>query len=193
MDDAKTRLRKEMLARRRALTPDQVRQRSFAAVERVRALDEFSRAAEVLAYMAFDNEVETAGLVAELWGRGARVLLPRCLPGRPGEMELACPTGPSQLTAGAYGIPEPDPGVCPGVEDFSPDLALIPGLAFDRLGRRLGFGKGYYDRLLACGMGSALLVGLAYDFQVVDRLPAAPHDAPVHMIASDTETIRVTP
>ncbi len=203
-------LRRDMLARRRALTPEQSRLAGQAVRERLAAFEPLRAAREVLVYLAFGGEVETRDVVADLLERGVRVLAPRCRPGQAGQLDLACLTCLEDLVPGAYGIPEPDParcptlgpaaghaapGVAPGVAPsvapiVAPDLALIPAVAFDRRGGRLGFGQGYYDRLLAGpGFRDTLLVGLAHPFQLLDLLPQDSWDRPVHAVVTPQELI----
>ncbi|WMW64640.1 5-formyltetrahydrofolate cyclo-ligase [Nitratidesulfovibrio liaohensis] len=107
------------------------------------------------------------------------------------EMCLAPCACAADLTPGRYGIAEPDPTRCPAIDmdaapAFAPGLAVIPGVAFDRQGNRLGHGAGYYDRFLAHpAMARTALVGLAYAFQIVPALPVAPWDRPVHALCTE--------
>lgn len=187
----KSALRKAMLARRSALAPGEVRAASLRAAVLVETLGAWRQAREVLIYLAFGGEVETTALLDALFGRGVRVLAPRCRPGQAGLLDVACLTCLSQLAPGAYGIPEPHPELCPALDDFSPGAALIPAVAFDRRGGRLGFGQGYYDRLLAGPeFEKTFLIGLAHGFQVVDALPVDPWDRPVHVVVTDEDIFR---
>ncbi|WP_285906006.1 5-formyltetrahydrofolate cyclo-ligase [Pseudodesulfovibrio pelocollis] len=189
----KKRLRGEMLARRGQLQQDEaaVSRASEGVQELIRTLAEWRAAREVLVYWPKGGEVDVRPLVSELWERGCRVLLPRCRPDAPGEMDLACAACESDLTPGPYSLLEPDAHRCPAVASCNPDLALIPGVSFDRRGFRLGFGGGYYDRLLASGtMGRPLLVGIAYAFQLVDELPVQPWDMPVDIVCTEEELWR---
>ncbi|MDR3045808.1 MAG: 5-formyltetrahydrofolate cyclo-ligase [Desulfovibrio sp.] len=111
------------------------------------------------------------------------------------EMCLAPCACAADLKPGRYGIAEPDPARCPAIDmdaapglapNFAPGLAVIPGVAFDRRGNRLGHGAGYYDRFLAHpAMARTALVGLAYAFQIVPALPVAPWDRPVHALCTE--------
>lgn len=111
------------------------------------------------------------------------------------EMCLAPCACAADLKPGRYGIAEPDPARCPAIDmnaapgsasSFAPGLAVIPGVAFDRQGNRLGHGAGYYDRFLAHpAMARTALVGLAYAFQIVPALPVAPWDRPVHALCTE--------
>ena len=185
----KTALRKQLLAKRRALAPEELDRSSQAVHARLAELPAWREAGNVLAYMAFGGEVATRPLLEALWARSAQVFVPRCRPDEPGRMDLACLTCFDQLRQGLYGILEPDPAKCQ-LSVCAPDLALIPAVGFDRRGGRLGFGQGYYDRLLALPeFSQTLLVGLAHGFQLVDDLPQEPWDRPVHVIVTDKETL----
>lgn len=186
----KAALRAELLARRRSLPPDRAARLGARILARLRELPAWRNAMEALLYMPVRGEVDVAPLLDELWERGARVLLPRCRPGRPGELDLACCAGMEELAPGAFGIPEPHPDACPALDDCAPDLILVPAVALDRQGARLGYGAGYYDRLLARpDLEGALAVAPAYAFQVLDSLPADPWDRPVDVIVTEDETL----
>ena len=191
MDPAlKRKIRNQLIAARKALTPEKIRDRSAAICRRISELDAWADAREVLAYMPVDGEVDVAPLVEELWRRGSRVLLPRCRPGEPGMMDLACPVGIHEVAPGAYGIPEPIPDTCPALEYCSPQLVLVPGVGFDESGMRIGMGGGYYDRLLASGkLGGALTIFPAYSFQLVENVPKQAWDQPVNVIVTEERTI----
>jgi len=187
----KPRLRQTLLARRQALTPAMVHAASMRVCERIRALDRWASAREVLLYWPVRGEVDTRALLAELWARKVTVLMPRCRPDAPGEMDIACATCESDLKPGMFSIMEPGAHNCPAVNRCEPDLALLPGVGFDRRGFRLGFGGGYYDRLLAGpDMAETLTVGLCHAFQLVDELPTEPWDKPVNLICTDEELCR---
>lgn len=187
---SKAALRAELLARRRTLPRDQAARLSGRILARLRELPAWAAAREVLLYAPVRGEVDVGPLLAELWARGTRVLLPRCRPNAPGELDLACCAGPEELAPGTFGIPEPDPVACPALPSCAPDLALVPAVGLDRQGARLGHGAGYYDRLLARpDLAAALRVAPAYGFQVLDRLPADPWDLPMHVIVTEDETL----
>uniref|UniRef100_I2Q1N9 5-formyltetrahydrofolate cyclo-ligase n=1 Tax=Desulfovibrio sp. U5L TaxID=596152 RepID=I2Q1N9_9BACT len=188
-DTGKDALRREMRRRREALAPAFVAEASAAVAARVAALPRFAAAREVLAYLPVRNEVD-AGLLAKMvLDSGRRLLLPRCRPNAPGFLDLGCVADLTDAVPGRFGILEPRPELCVLPEAFAPGLILVPGLAFDAHGLRLGQGGGYYDRLLALPMAAgALAVGLAYAFQMVPRLPAEPWDRPVDLVATEQQT-----
>ncbi|HML53408.1 MAG TPA: 5-formyltetrahydrofolate cyclo-ligase [Solidesulfovibrio magneticus] len=191
---AKAALRRDMSARRAALTPQAVATAARSAAQRVLALPAYVQAREILAYMAVRNELDAGVIARQALADGKRLLLPRCRDGAPGLLDLGCVRCLSEAAPGSYGIPEPPREACLDPEAFSPDLILVPGLAFDRRGVRLGFGGGYYDRLLALPLAqNAFTVGLGYDFQLVAALPSAPWDKPVNAVVTDRQTLLTPP
>ncbi|MFW6243582.1 MAG: 5-formyltetrahydrofolate cyclo-ligase [Desulfovibrionales bacterium] len=186
----KTSLRKELAVRRRALSPEQVARRSSSVHKLLEGLDSWRRAREVMLYLPVNNEVDTWPLARKLWQRDVRVLLPRCRPGCPGVMDLACVAGDAEILPGSYGVPEPDPSRCQALESVSPDCIVVPGVGLDRMGFRMGYGAGYYDRFLSRPeVAGSLTIGLAYRFQVVDTLPRDPWDQPVDVLITETEVL----
>lgn len=189
---AKRALRKAMLTRRCTLSPEEALAHARQAQLRVIAHPVWKAARQVLLYKGIRNELSTDMLLDAAWQSGKQVLLPRCEPDAPGTMCLAPCACAADLTPGLYGIPEPCPVRCPALDpdspDFRPDIAIIPGVAFDRHGNRLGYGGGYYDRFLAHpGMARTALVGFAHAFQIVDALPAAHWDRPVHALCTEED------
>lgn len=191
-DPAKADLRRQMRARRAALTPQDVAQASQAVAERLLALPAYRDAREVAAYLPVKNEVDAAIVARQALADGKRLLLPRCRDDAPGLLDFGCVSCLTDVEPGRFGILEPRQAVCRPPEAFAPDLILVPGLAFDRLGRRLGFGGGYYDRLLALPLAArAFSVGLAFAFQFVDTLPADPWDRPVNAVVTERQTLLI--
>ncbi|WP_147819427.1 5-formyltetrahydrofolate cyclo-ligase [Salidesulfovibrio onnuriiensis] len=190
--DQKAALRRELLERRKALTAETVRRASLAVAGAIRCLSEWKNARQVLLYWPVRGEVDTRPLMAELWQRGVEVLLPRCREAQPGIMDLACVSCETDLRPGMFAIMEPNEATCPVMHEYEPDVALIPGVGYAPDGTRLGFGGGYYDRLLAepC-MRQTLTIGLCYEFQKLDKLPAEDWDQPVRAICTENELCRI--
>ncbi len=192
--EEKKALRRAMRSRRQALDQNAVRQMSALAQQRILVLPAWQKATTVLAYAAVKGELQVDQLIEDAWSRGVRVLLPRCRPQEPGAMDVACVQCTDDVSAGAFSIPEPDPATCPAErldeQDAGPDLVLVPGLAFDRKGRRLGQGGGYYDRLLAKpAFQASLWVGVCYGFQLIEHVPAEPWDTCMHYVCTDEESV----
>ena len=157
------------------------------------ALPAFHAARTVLFYVDAGSEVRTRHQLPDALATGKRVVVPWCVV-ETNELELFHLTDISELVEGAYKILEPAehlrhaPGKRVAPEEL--DLVMVPGTAFDPRGGRMGQGKGYYDRLLARVRPDAPLVALAFDCQVFDEIPVAPHD--VFMDAVLTETRHLT-
>lgn len=136
---------------------------------RLEAHPAFRRAQTVLLYHSLKDEVQTHAFI-EKWSRRKKIILPVVA----GDvLELRAYTGPNDLSIGSYGIAEPTGELF--TDYASIDLAVIPGVAFDLAGHRLGRGKGYYDKLLPF-LPSALKIGLCFPFQLVEEVPAEPFD-----------------
>lgn len=171
----------------RAVLPQEARQtRSAAAVARVLELPEFGRAQTILGFSAIQKELDPAALLQHAREQGKCVALPRVVEDR---LELHAVASVSELEAGAFGVLEPSASA-PRVAAHEVELAIVPGLAFDARGHRIGYGRAFYDRLLPA-LTRAFTVGMAYDFQLLVELPNDPHDIPVHCVVSDARCLRV--
>lgn len=184
MSEVAARKRDLRSAARRRAPPPPTDGRS--AQRRLLALSELSGAGTVALYAALPSEPPTDELAAALASRGVALALPRvagC------GLVLHRVTGWHGLAAGERGVREP-PADAPGVPPERVDLFVVPGLLFDRSGRRLGRGGGHYDRLLARARADAPRVGLCYAEQVVDELPEEEWDVRVHLVVTPREVIR---
>jgi 5-formyltetrahydrofolate cyclo-ligase len=145
----------------------------------------------VLLTLPFGSEWDTLALVRFALAAGKIVAVPR-VDKASRMLALHAIADPDRdVGAGSLGIPEPLP-TCPAVSRDAIDFVLVPGVAFDRQGRRLGYGGGYYDRLLPLLAPAAAKVVGAFDLQLVDRVPAAPHDIAVDAIVTPTRALVVS-
>jgi 5-formyltetrahydrofolate cyclo-ligase len=182
---AKRSLRREVGALRDAL-PAEERRRAAGAIHD-RALAEIARIetpATVMAFWSFGSEVPTAPLIERLSRRGDRVALPRIVDGDL-QARLYRPGDP--VTETSFGAKEPARGSVLDPGDI--DVVLTPGLAFDRRGYRVGYGKGYYDRFLARTGAEATRLALCFAVQVLEDVPIASFDLPVDVIVTEEERI----
>lgn len=178
-------LRTATLARRRELTPQQVYSQSLALQRRFLALSEFRRSSVLALYAPIHHEVETALVASEALSSGKTLLYPAV---EGAGMQFRRVAALSELVPGRYGIPEP-----PG-EPFNPgdaDLIVVPGVAFDLSGRRIGYGKGYYDRSLHRLEGSGRLVAFCYEFQLFEEIVGEPHDVTMDLVVTELRVVRV--
>ena len=170
----KAELRRSISQQKRQFTPQQLAQLSLSVLERLRPL--LDDAKVILAYHSLSDEVDTHALLDELVAAGKTVLLPKVLDDA--TMELRRYTGRASLCEGAYHIMEPIGEAFTAAGQI--DIALIPGLAFDAQGHRLGRGKGYYDRFLSAFRGKT--IGVCFDFQKVAEVPVDAHDVAVDRV-----------
>lgn len=178
--------RGEARARLRALDDRARRTASARVAERVWTVPEVAAARVLLLYAALPGEVETDAIAEAAARRGVVVTYPRCLP-ETREMALHRVARADELRPGAYGIREPDVDSCPLVTTDEIDVALVPGLAWDRTGGRLGRGAGYYDRLFATPAWRGFRCGLFFAAQELDALPTEPWDVPLHAVVTERE------
>lgn len=194
MNNIKTALRRRILDIRLRLSASEVDAKSNRILDRIRSLEVWPRLQEILLYMPVKNEVDPRPLLTELWQRKVRTLFPRCSPCSSGHLEWAQAACFEEFKTGIFSIPEPDPQTCAPMRYFSPDLVLIPGVAFDWDGYRLGYGGGYYDRFLPDGqLQGALLIGLAFEFQLLPELPRENWDQPVHAVITEKDILWINP
>lgn len=176
-------IRDEMLARRRHLATDTCLGRSLLAQQQLLQTPEFAAATVVGLYSPVRNEVFTEEIFTAARLAGKTVAYPRV---RVDQLDFVVVTQRQELVPGAFGILEP--GGVKIVPLAALELVVVPGVAFDFAGHRLGYGKGYYDRFLQEGQGC--LVGLCFDFQLVTKLPAEIHDVRMDLLVTDERTLR---
>jgi 5-formyltetrahydrofolate cyclo-ligase len=154
-------------------------------------LPEYKRAGTVLWYVSHGDELPTRDAIRRELDRGREVLVPYV--DGPG-LRLWRLRALEELRPGAFGILEPPPALRgAAAREAAPeriDLVVVPGVAFDPLGRRIGSGQGFYDRLLARLRADCVRAGLCYEAQVVDRVPAEPHDQPMDLVVTERRVIR---
>ena len=188
LHEAKRNLRIRTIAARDAQDPAIRTQDSEAIAKGVAALHSFSRARCVLLTLPFRSEWNSAPLLDAVLARGAAAVLPRVDAGSR-MLALHRIADPAHdIVVGYQGIPEPLPHL-PRVDVREIDWVLVPGVAFDMEGGRLGYGGGYYDRLMALVDPSVPRVAGAFDLQIVASVPSAPHDLTVHKIVTPAGTL----
>lgn len=184
----KAQIRQRMRAVRRALPTEARAERSGRIAERVRGLDGWGSAQVVAGYVAMRGEVDPAHLLEEARSAGKAVLLPR-LDWEAESLHLHRVDAGVELEESGMGFLQP-PASAPIVPEADVDLVLVPALAADPRGYRIGWGKGFYDRLLP-GMTKALRVALVFDFQLVSEVPDTPGDEPVDLVVTDVKALQI--
>jgi 5-formyltetrahydrofolate cyclo-ligase len=191
-------LRRDLLAVRNRLTADDLRETSAALAGRALELPELARAGTVAAYVSVGSEPGTHALLDALRARGVRVLLPALLPDN--DLDWGVYEGEGSLArvqhGGRMALFEPAGERLGPDAVTAADAVLLPGLAVDTRGMRLGRGGGSYDRVLARlerTDARPSLVVLLYDSEVVGHLPEEPHDRPVHAVVTPSGVRRFGP
>jgi 5-formyltetrahydrofolate cyclo-ligase len=149
----------------------------------------YAGAASVILYAPKDNEVATDQIFAHAIASGRRAFYPRIV-AKSNHLSLVRVDRLAQLQPGTLGILEPAGAEIARYADLERALICVPGVAFGLAGQRLGRGGGYYDRLIAALPPQTVTVGLAYSFQVLDRLPESPHDRRLGLIVTESTVPR---
>ncbi len=184
-------LRKELLKKRDDIPPEVRKCKDALILGQLSSLDEIKQAETVLLFASFRSEADTRGLTTRLLGEGKRAVFPKVDSESRGLL-LYEVKGLEELKAGYMGIPEPS--LISGdrtVDINGVDVVIIPGAGFDSEGNRIGYGGGYYDRLLSSLTRDIPVVAPAYEEQVVESVPSEPHDIKVDIIVTERRVIRV--
>lgn len=158
------------------------RQKSLLIKEELFSLEEFKRAKVVMFYVSTDGEVETASMIDKALEMGKKVVIPLILTKEKKLVASQILDRTKELKPGPYGILQPIASYLRPTSLKDIDLVVVPGIAFDKEGNRLGRGKGYYDKFLSQIPQGIPLIGLAFDSQLVNRLPCLAHDLPVDKV-----------
>ena len=176
---SKAELRKSMLQKRDSLSEAEIKEKSTKIIQSLTQLPEFKSAKHICIYVSTKSEVHTHDLIQQLLKENP-VLVPFLAQG---QIQVSKIDAWNQLVPGTYGILEPkDP------KPSTADLFIVPGSVFDPNGHRIGYGKGYYDRLLS--QTNAIKIGLAYDSQIIDKIPAENHDVKLNIIITEKQIVR---
>lgn len=172
-------LRREISAQKRSMTAEQIERASRRLADQLFATDAYQQAQSIYGYLSYNQEVRTESILRRAMIDGKRVAVPKVYGD---DMKFIWIEDLDLVAPGYYDIPEP---IADGpVADDEMALVLMPGLAFDPEGHRLGYGGGFYDRYLAAHHDHKL-VALCYDFQMFDHLDTDVHDIPVNLVISD--------
>ena len=185
--DKKT-IRQEILLKRDAIPETIKKEKDTAIRQGILHLSEFTNAKTILFYASFRSEVDTSEMIKITLGQGKRVILPK-VDKENKKLKLYEIKDMNELAKGYMGILEPSVSEerLTGLDDI--DLVIIPGAAFDVSGNRLGYGAGFYDRLLAGIKKKIPVIAPAYEEQIIEKIPSEPHDVKVKKIVTDMRVI----
>ena len=182
--EKKKSIRKEILAKRRSLSEESVREKSRKIKSNLLGLPEFKRAKTIMFYVAKDEEVRTEEIIKESLRIGKKVAVPVCIV-ETRDLAPSLLTDYGDLAPGAYGIPEPREEHRSILPPGELTLIIVPGVAFDRQGNRLGFGGGFYDNFLGKVPPGIPRLGLAFELQILEELPFGEKDVPVDGVVTE--------
>jgi len=180
----KEEIRFEMIAKRNSFSKEEIFKKSKRAAENFLALLDVENSFTIGAYVDFKNEVSTRKIIESLSASGKKVFLP-VTDFEKAELNFAEFISFSDLIDDKHGVLEPNEKNFISPEGI--DLFIVPCVAFDKKGYRIGWGKGYYDKFFDTNSISALKIGLAFDFQLVDSLPYDSQDVPLDIIVTESK------
>lgn len=179
---SKNELRSKMNSRLSQLTPEEYHDLNHSLYSNFLKLKLLNEANYIMIYYSVRNEVNTVRIIDYLLKAGKTVALPVCTPER--DLKAGVISDLSQLQPAPFGLMEPGPGAVI-LENSKLELIIMPGIAFDENGHRLGHGAGYYDRFLL-KTPNAFKLGLAYDFQLLPEIPVESHDIKMNGLLTPT-------
>ncbi len=186
---SKNELRRSVIAARSRLTVEEIKDNSAAVANRLLKHEAYLRAGTVMAYVDFRNEVQTEAIIKETLSRGKRVVVPITDVANKKLTPSQVLSFPGDLAPGAWNIMEPRPECVRPVRPQEIDLVIVPGVAFDTSGNRLGYGGGFYDRFLLNTRPDCLYVALAFELQIRHNVYPGEYDLPVHVLVTEERVL----
>lgn len=186
MENSKTAMRRQVRDTTASFSKKYIDTANEAILQNILSLPEYQNAKTIFAYYSMGIEPDTLSIIQHALENGKTVAIPRTFD--KGAMEARVITNLDGLVIGKYDIPTA-PADAPLLETADIDFVLVPAVAFDRRGYRLGRGGGYYDRFL--GKSSSFSVGLAFEKALLDAVPTEAHDMPTHCLVTEKEIARL--
>lgn len=186
----KQKLKIKILEKRNSLSEKEVLEKSKKIIKNLKSLKEFKQAKNILFYVSFNHEVDTQEIIKELLKtKEKNIIVPYTIKKNP-NLFLSEIKDFVELEPKTFGILEPKEKYIREFNKDKLDLVIVPGIVFDRKAHRIGYGYGYYDRFLKTIKKEIIKIGLAFDFQIVDKIPEEKHDVSLNIIVTEKEIIR---
>jgi len=184
-------LKQQIFEKRNSLPKEEIREKSIKIKNNLFSLKEFNVAKNIMLYVSFNTEADTQKIIKELLNKKEKtIVVPYVIKGD-FKLHLSELKSFNELKPKTFGILEPREMY---IREFNPDmldLVIVPGIAFDKKGHRIGYGYGYYDRFLKTIKKKAVKIGLAFDFQLIESIPEEEHDVPMNIVVTDKEILRI--
>jgi 5-formyltetrahydrofolate cyclo-ligase len=178
----KNELRAKYRAIRKALTPQEKREKDELIFRQIIQSRYYQQAETLICFVSTAIEIDTHRLIHHAWRQGKRVAVPKCLDDR-GRMRFYYIRSLEDLEKARFSLWEPDPSRCEALRTYENSICIVPGFSFDPYGFRLGYGKGYYDRFLS--KYSEIKIGICYNNCVAPALPHGRYDVPVNYLFTE--------
>lgn len=189
---SKQRVRKETLEKRKSMSSEELIEKSNLVAEKLLSTNLYKDASTIMAYIDFRNEVQTEKIIKTAIADGKRIVIPISIVETRQLLLSEIINYDTELESGAYGILEPKKEYIRETDPNLVDMVLIPGVAFDERGFRVGYGAGYYDRFLERVREDSSKIALAFELQMVDYAFEDSHDVPVDMIVTEDKIVKCT-
>ena len=188
----KSEIRNSILYKRKNMKYDEVCLKSGIIIEKLRELVQYKNSSVIMCYVDFCNEVKTLDFIRQSIREGKRIAVPKVIAKDTDKRKIIAVEIndlEKDLKLGSYGILEPVNTEGNEIPVNEIDMAVVPGIAFDLMRNRIGFGAGYYDKFLSNNAERCFKVGIGYDYQILDEIPAGRYDIPMDLIITEARTI----
>lgn len=186
----KNTIRKEILYKRNELSMDDLMTKSKTIFRKLKTSPLYQNAQNIMIYIDFRNEVKTDLIIKDLLNDHKKVIVPISIPKTKGMLLSRLIDPKKELAKGTYGVLEPKKEYIRKVNPDILDLIIVPGVAFDNRGYRIGYGAGYYDRFFDKLSKDIPSIAICFDLQIVDKVPNDPFDLAVDYILTETQSIK---
>ena len=187
---AKIAIRKMIVQKREELGGLEKEEKNIAIAQRLFGMDEFKKSKTIFCFLSTSFEVQTERIIRESLRLGKQVLVPLLDPGGENLKASRIPSMDIDFVIGEYGVRQPAPKFRNIVPFSNIDFVVVPGLAFDSFGNRIGYGGGFYDKFFKKITGNVSRVAVGYDFQLFNLVPHSDLDEPVHFLITETKALR---
>ena len=183
-------IRKTIIQKREELGGLEKEEKNIAIAQRLFGMDEFKKSKTIFCFLSTSFEVQTERIILESLRLGKQVLVPLLDPGGENLKASRIPSMDIDFVIGEYGVRQPAPKFRNIVPFSNIDFVVVPGLAFDSFGNRIGYGGGFYDKFFKKITGNVSRVAVGYDFQLFNLVPHSDLDEPVHFLITETKALR---